>query len=556
MKNITKILAILLLCGFVFTSCLRDLDKFPTNDVTKKEVYKDLEGYKMSLAKIYGALILTGNIGPAGDADVTGFDEGQYSDFLRNFFNHQELPTDEALCSWNDDGIPGLNNFNFTSVNPFTKGMYSKSLIHIMFANDFLRNCTDAELSSKNFTAAEKQEIANFVAEVRFIRAFMWWVLMDAYGNPPFITENDALGIMPNQIQRSDLFAYIECELIDIGDSEKLKAPKTNEYGRVDRAAAWALLARMYLNASVYLNPVGSPVHNAEYYTKAITYANKVINSGYTLRPGRYEDLFLNDNDVNNPEFIFSLNYYGVHTKSYGGITFLINCSSNGKYQTWYKDKLVHYGMFDNPNWAGYRLRGSFLNLFDMVNDKRALFVGDSIPKQWIGDYPGNYNYGFATYKYRNIPSTLTLAKCDSMLAAGEMFGSDPIGGSADNDFPLFRLAEMYLIYSEAVKRGGSGGDEGTAVGYLNELRSRAELSDISGYDLDYILDERGRELYWEGHRRTDLVRYNKFTTGDYIWEWKGGIKAGKSVSPDFNIYPLPASDVLANTNLKQNPGY
>ncbi|MDR0763926.1 MAG: RagB/SusD family nutrient uptake outer membrane protein [Bacteroidales bacterium] len=551
MKHL-RLTALLCAIAILFTSCLKDLDKFPMNDKTKVDVYKDVEGYKMALAKVYGAMALSGNSGPAGSADIAGLDEGKNADFLRNFFNHQELPTDEAHCIWADEGITEMNNLDFIPTNPFTIGLYSKSLLQIMYANDFMRNCTDAELAAKNFTNAEKEEIAYFTAEARYIRAFQYWVLMDVFGNPPFVTENDNLGIMPDQISRSELFDYIESELVALGDEGKLKAPKANEYGRVDQAAAWALLARMYLNANVYKSPVGNPGNDVQYYTKAITYANKVINSGYSLRPGKYEGLFLNDNDKNNPEVIYSINYDGLHTKSYGGMSFLINCSSNGEYQTTYHTTLLHYGMFDNPNWAGYRFRGNFIDKFE-TGDKRALFVGE---EKWMGDNPTDYTYGYAGYKYRNIPSTLTLAECDTVLAHDGKFGNDPIGGSADNDYPLFRLAEMYLIYAEAVKRGGSGGDEATAIGYLNLLRNRAELLPVSSYDLDYILDERGRELYWECQRRTDLVRYNRFTTDAYLWEWKGGVKEGKALDVHYNIFPLPSTDVSANTNLDQNPGY
>jgi hypothetical protein len=555
MKNIkTKYVLCILLIAIctMFTSCLKDLNKFPLNDTTKVDVYKDLLGYKMALAKVYGTMALSGNQGPAGKPDVEGLDEGGNGDFLRCFFNHQEMPTDEAHCLWQDPGVPELNNMNFVATCSFTIGLYTKSILQIMYANDFLRNCTPAELNGKGFSQADLNEIADFAAEARYIRAFQYWVLMDVFGNPPFVTENDELNVLPRQTNRSELFDYVESELIELGDGGKLKAPKANEYGRVDQAAAWALLARLYLNANVYQSPVGSPGDNADYYTKAITYSNKVISSGYSLRQGRYQDLFLNDNHLNNPEVIYSINYDGAKTQGYGGMTFLINCTSNGDYQTTYKSTLLHYGMFANANWAGYRARGEFINLFDASNDSRYLFVGAN---QFIGNNPTNYAYGYAGYKYRNIPSTLTLADVTAMTSETR-FGNDATGTYADNDYPLFRLAEMYLIYAEAVKRGGAGGSEGTAVNYLNELRSRAGLTPIASYDLNYILDERGREMYWECQRRTDLVRYNRFTTADYIWEWKGGVQAGQAVDAHYNIYPIPYSDIAVNPNLHQNQGY
>ena len=446
-----------------------------------------------------------------------------------------------------------MNNMNFVASCAFTVGLYNKSLLQIMYANDFLRNCTDAELDNNGITnVSDREEIKNFAAEARYIRAFQYWVLMDVFANPPFVTETSKLSVMPPQTNRKELFNYIESELLELGDGGLLKEPRGNEYGRVDRAAAWALLARLYLNANVYLNEVGSPGNDVQYWTKSVTYADKVINSGYALRPGRYQDLFLNDNHINNPEVIYSINYDGARTQGYGGMTFLINCSSNGNYQVTYKNTLLHYGMLSNPNWAGYRARGQFSDLFDSA-DERYLFVGEN---QFIGNNFSNYTFGMATYKYRNIASTITVEDVDRILANNEKFGNDQIGAYADNDYPLFRLAEMYLIYAEAVKRGGTGGSEASAISYLNELRDRAGLGTISTYDLNYILDERGRELYWECQRRTDLVRYNRFTTADYIWEWKGGVKDGKAVDAHFNIYPLPSTDISANMNLKQNPGY
>jgi hypothetical protein len=119
----------------------------------------------------------------------------------------------------------------------------------------------------------------------------------------------------------------------------------------------------------------------------------------------------------------------------------------------------------------------------------------------------------------------------------------------------------MYLIYAEAVKRGGSGGSETDALGYINLLRERAygnTLGNItaSQLTLEFILDERARELYWECHRRTDLIRYGLFTAGNYTWEWKGGVQLGRTVDSHFNLYPLPSTDLQANTNLTQNNGY
>jgi hypothetical protein len=522
-KNFLKILAIIAPV-LMFAACT-DLDISPENTSSSKIVFSTFEGTKGALAKVYGAYALTGNSGPNGKPDLTipGIDEGSNADFLRTFFNHQEMPTEEAHCIWNDPGVPELNNINFTSDGKFTSGLYYRTIMQIMYANEFLRNANE-DLDA---------EVKVFKAEARFIRAFDYWVLMDVFGNPPFVTENDALGILPTQITRAELFKYVESELLDIANNNLLKAPKTNEYGRADQAAAWALLARLYLNAEVYSGTAR--------WSDAAVYSKKVIDAGYVCI-NNYENLFLADNDKNNTEVILPITYDGTRTRLDGGTTFLINCTFNSKYIETYPI-VIESGVYDNANWGGYRARKDLTNKFE-PGDKRYLFVGEN-PS--LGDDPTTFTNGLMVYKYRNIKSGSTVG--------------NPIAASdrryADNDFPLFRLAEQYLVYAEAVARGGAG-SKADAVSYINQLRSRAGVSNINESQLTtgFILDERARELYWECFRRTDLIRYNQFTTSNYIWEWKGGVQDGRGVDAHFNIYPIPASDINANVNLKQNTGY
>jgi len=532
-SNIFKI-AVFIAPLLMLASCT-NLDIQPENTSSAGDVFSTLDGTKGALAKVYAAYSLTGNQGPSGSPDlpIPGIDEGSNADFLRTWFNHQELPTEEANCLWNDAGIPELNNLSFTTSNKFTAGLYYRVIMQIMYCNEFIRNAKE-DLGA---------EVANFKAEARFIRAFDYWVLMDEFGNPPFVTENDGIGILPQQTNRADLFKYVESELLDITNNNLLKAPKTNEYGRADQAAAWALLARLYLNAEVY---TGTPR-----WADAITYSQKVIGAGYSLRQNTsssaflsgYECLFLADNDQNNPEVILPITYDGTRTRLFGGTTFLINCTFNGDYITKYADILIGSGISVNANWAGYRTRQQLTDKFS-PGDKRYLFVGAN-PS--LGSDPTVFTNGSMVYKWRNIQSGST--------PENVINGSDP--QYADNDFPLFRLAEQYLIYAEAVARGG-GGSTADAVSYINQLRNRAGLASIDASVLtpNFVLDERARELYWECFRRTDLIRFNLFTTSDYLWEWKGGVQAGRGVDSHFNLYPIPAADINANTHMKQNPGY
>lgn len=233
------------------TSCAKKLDLFPQNDLTSATTYSTPAGYKSVLAKVYGGLATTGNVGPAGASDIQGLDEGSQSPFIRGFFNCEELPTDEAVVSWNDQTIHDFHNLKWTSSDPFLLGMYARPIYNITVANEYLREATDEKLTSRGIAGADADEIKKTRGEVRFLRAFNYWVMMDLFGKSTFITEDNKIGTdLPKEIGRADLFAYIEKELLAI-DAD-LAPANTIEYGRVDQAAAWALLARIYLNAEIY----------------------------------------------------------------------------------------------------------------------------------------------------------------------------------------------------------------------------------------------------------------------------------------------------------------
>lgn len=528
-NNIFKIFIIAGLSGFILTSCFKKLDQFPTNGLTPENVYSTPAGYKSAFAKVYGAFALTGNQGPAGDGDVQGIDEG-FSDFLRLYFNAQELSTDEAVVAWGDAGIQDFHNMNWSASNPFLTGLYYRCYYQITLCNDFINQSADDKLSSRGISGADADAIRGYKAEARFLRAFQYSVIMDLFGTGPFVDENFVIGSnqIPAQYTRAEIFQYIESELKDLESS--LPDPRTNEYGRADRAAAWALLARIYLNAEVY---TGTP-----HYTDAITYSKKVIDAGYSLIDN-YSNLMRADNNLNTDEFILTINYDGLKTQSYGGTTFLTHCGVGGSMTA------SDFGI--GGGWAGYRTTKNLPNLFPDYTgsaDKRSQFYtnGQSLDINNVTQFTD----GFAVTKYRNITR-------DGAQGQSHDF--------SDIDFPLFRLSEMYLVYAESVLRGGTGGETSQAVEYINKLRQRAygnSSGDINTSDLtlDFVLDERARELYWEGFRRTDLIRYNKFTEGTYVWPFKGGIPGGTSVADFRKIYPIPAADISSNTNLVQNPGY
>ena len=522
------------------SACMKDLDQEPIDpdSFTEKDVFKNATEAKGALAKIYASLSLTGQKGPAGDGDIAGADEGS-TGYTRMQFYLQVASTDEAIIRWSDAGVPDFHNMSWTPANTFNNAYYNRLGQQIAFANSFIDNAQ---------ALASDPEVGYYIAEARFIRAYAYYNVIDAFGKAPLVTSSKA-DLKPAQNTRAELFNFVESELKDL--EGKLKAARANEYGRVDVVAAQALLARLYLNAKVYIGQ--------DKYTDCITYAKKVIASSYSLNTTdannngtAYDELFLADNNSNGAqnEFIFLASFDGLNTKTYGGTAFIIHGATGGNMNA--------SSLGINDGWSGLTAPKEFVNKFEVSarngnneptawKDKRAMFYtdGQTYENTDLKDFTKS---GYAITKFKNITST---------GAAGK----DPEKKFPDTDLPLIRLAEVYLTYAEAVLRGGTGGDRATALGYINQLRSRAygnasgNIAD-SDLTLDFILDERARELYWEGLRRTDLIRYGKFTGGSYLWSFKGGAASGVAV-PDYrNLYPIPQDARTANDNLTQNTGY
>jgi SusD family. len=520
----------ILMGALLLAACHKDLDLKPVNELTSGDLYSTINGYKQGLAKVYGAYSLVSSTGVGNsDINIAGIADAATTDFLRAYWNLQELPTDEAVCAWNDANLQSFHNINWASSNVLIYAAYARSLYQVTVCNEFIRESTDEKIEARGFKGGDATAIQQFRAEARFLRAFQYWVLMDLFGNPPFVTEKDPIGkYIPKRITRAELFNFIESELKAI--ENELAEPRQNEYARADRAAAWALLARVYLNAKVYTG--------TERYTDAITYAEKVIGAGYSLKTN-YSDLFKSDNDKNNPEVILPIAYDATNSQNYGGTTFL-TCSAHGANP---QDNEA-YGI-PGGGWLGNRSTKNLPQIFGDYSgntDKRALFGPGNLE---VNDVL-TFNDGLGVYKFNNKTS-------------GGATPPSPNGVLCSIDFPLFRLAEMYLVYAEAMLRGGQGGSTATTLQYMNLLRTRAygnASGNLAGITLDDILNERMRELYWEGFRRTDLIRFDKFTGSNYLWPWKGGVKNGTGVSAHYALYPIPSAELLVNPNLQQNNGY
>lgn len=514
-KNISIAVAIFG-ASLMVTSCINDLKQEPITEVTAASLYKDFGNYKNILAKVYGGLAVGGQTGGDGNGDIADIDGG-FSNYMRLLYTMQEITTDEAVIGWNDGTLPEFHKMTWTPINEFNNAMYYRIYTEIAFCNEFIKNTTDEMLSQNGISGANADEAKVMRAEVKFIRAQAYYHLLDLYGNVPFVDET-TFGTLPKQISRADLFNYVETELkAAVND---LKAPKANEYGRVDKAAAWSLLSRLYLNAKVYTG--------TERNADVIANTEKVISAGYALN-SKYANLFLADNNLNNPENIFSIVYDGLKTQTNGGTTFMVHAAIGGTMDP------AAFGV--NGGWGGLRTTKAFVQKFEPADLRGRFYTsGQSLE---INDL-GSFNDGYAFIKYKNIKSNGSNGAHDNWVEA---------------DMPIYRLADVYLMYAEAVIRGG-GGSMSTAVGYVNALRTRANASPVTFIDLNFILDERSREMSWENTRRTDLIRFGKFTTATYLWPWKGNAKDGIAVGEYRNLFPIPNNDLVVNPNLVQNPGY
>lgn len=515
-----------ILFACVAVACNNDLTVQPKSTITSANIFSDTGSYRAFLAKLYSGLVVTGQSGPDGNPDIGGIDEG-FSQYVRGYWQLQELPTDEAIIGWNDIGLPEINVQTWSSSNAFVTAMYSRIFYQVALANQFLRESTDEKLTSRGTSASLVTQVHQYRAEARFLRALSYWHALDLFGNVPLVDENFDITQLPKQATRTEVFTFVESELKAIMTS--LPAAKAGQYGRADQGAANMVLAHLYLNAKVYTGTDRSADARAA--------AEAVIKSGaYSLDPN-FRRMFSADNNT-SPELIFTAPQDGIHTRTWGGMTYLVHAPVGGNMNS------TSFGI--DGGWWGLRLRPETVDRYEggaTGPDGRTSFFFTNGQTKTITDI-GNFQQGYGAPKFTNVTS-------------GGAAGSNAT--FPDTDYPMFRLADAYLIYAEAVLRGG-GGDVPTALGYVNALRERAyggTTGDITvaQLTLPFILDERSRELLWEGFRRQDLIRFGLFTDQG-IWSWKGGVPAGKLTESFRNLYPIPANELSANPNIKQNPGY
>jgi len=535
-RKIYVVAAVLVILG---TACT-DLDLDPQNGQVESVAFDNFEGYQSYIAKVYASLTLTGQQGPAGQPDLGIINDEGFSSYLRVLWKAQELTTDEAIIAWTDSGIQDLHNHAWGADNQFVRVLYYRIFFTVALANDFLRVSQDLP---GGLTEEERNTIQEYKNEARFIRAFSYWHALDHFRNTPLTTSISA--DLPEQVSPQQMFEFIESELNDLENDEMTLPANAMQdeslYGRANLAAIWMLKAKLYLNAEVY---IGEPR-----YDDCITEVEKVINSGFFSLHDNYRELFMADNHLRTNEIMWSIVHDGLVSQTWGGTTTIIRGGIGGAMMDEDGEAESTYGV--PSGWGGYRTTRQFVELFPQAAtndgvtiDNRGIFFTEDQNLD-IAD-PLDFEEGWAVPKFTNIEA--------------ETGQRAPGVDQVSTDFPVFRLSDAYLMLAEAQLRE-NGSVDATTLGYINDLQERA-YGDTSNnltagdIDLDFILDERARELYLEATRRTDLIRFGRFSGGDKLWAWKGGVEEGTSTPENLDIFPIPSSDLIANPKLSQNPGY
>ncbi|MBD0833417.1 RagB/SusD family nutrient uptake outer membrane protein [Aestuariibaculum sediminum] len=513
-NNIIKILVGFVFIGTLNINCTSDLDPDPLIELSLDELLaRDPQAVEGILSRLYGSFALSSAEGP-DKSDIS--DNAGESPFLRGIVNLQDFAADGMKNRWGDNGLDQLTTTsNWTPENKFFRYLYNRIFFTIPQCNNLLSILPNVDVENKEV----------ITSEVRFIRALAYYYLIDVFGKGVLATEENYGQSEPlDEVSRDVLFDYVEAELLDI---EPLLLD-TNTYGRATKSAAQMLLSKLYLNAEVYTG-------NAK-YTEAAVYINKVINEGPYELATDYVSLFSADNN-SSKEIIFPLIADSQVSQSYGNTTYIINGNLSADTMP-----LAEFGAAEG--WTGHRATKAWYGLYgDLAtsNDDRAKLFWTEGHNYDMEDYK-EWTDGYPSIKFRNTN-----------------FNSASVATSfSSTDFPLFRLADAYLMYAECALRGAANTDMGSALKYVNDVRKRSHANTIGQTDLtlDFIIDERGRELNLEGHRRTDLIRFGMFTGSTYIWPWKGGVKNGTSIPSTYNVYPIPSSALQANPNLTQNKGY
>lgn len=488
--------AALFTAAFGVAGCT-DLDEGIYGQQVADNFYATDAGINAALAGIYNEVR-----GDWGGKGIAGADRG--------WFDLNESSTDEMMIptrsdgAWDDNGIwRAMYTHTWTGAQEFMGNTWNW-----LYRSVFKSNLAVELLEDANADQAR-------IAEAKILRAYFYYMLMDGWGSVPFYTENNLTIDQIPQRSRAEIFEFVVSEIES--NVDLLPTTKGGQfYGRFNRWAGYALLAKIYLNGEVYTG--------RSYWNEAIAASDKIINEGgFSLDQTLYNNAGTQavfGNRLNDQEVIMAVYVDALSApRNMIGIRSLHGPHGNA--------------LFGFSTWNGATVHQDFYNKYSDEDKRKA---------QWlVGPQPGGVNYSV------NI-SSLTSAGITEGARNAKFLPVPPFepGNSSSNDFPVFRYADVLLTKAEALLR--SGGSESDARMLVDQVRNRAGLASFSGtMTLTEIYNERGRELAWEGHRRQDMIRFGTFTQA----------RAFKQQSADtYKLFPIPADAIANNPKLTQNPGY
>lgn len=496
-----------------FVACVDDLNVSPENPTTKTEITSADELYS-ELAGVYGGLVFEGGI---------TVDDGGAGVYTRQLWNLQELATDETLIgsNWSDAGIRDLVLTNWSNDNHWLFECYSRFMYQIAISNQFLR---DINTYASLLPSEGHLSHSTLAAEARTLRALSYYHLIDIFGIGPWTTEASTVGATPPTYTREELFDAVVEDLVDaIPD---LVPAVQQVYGRLSREAGYMLLAKLYLNSEVY---TGKPR-----WQECANACNEIRKTIDTLAP-TYKYLFCATNDkyVGNGEILWGIPQDGTTLTTYGGTTYISGGAYRGD-----SDLMKTLGLAVS-GWEGPRVRPELADALAENDERRLIYEGD-FTKDIIN--LADKNQGYMSIKFVYTPENDYYNENQSEPYCNTIFNP--------TDYPLFRLADTYLMLAECELNGATGCN---GLELMNRVRARAGLGNVATLTAENILHERFCELHWEGHRRSDLVRFGKFAGSNYTWSWKGGNVNGAHVPEYRNVYCIPVQYV---STVGQNAGY
>lgn len=508
MKNIFKIT--LMICSLFLVGACTNLEEELQDTFTE-----DFDPLNPGLGQ-------TENVDKAQPADGLGGAFSRLRDGSaghESYFSAVEVSTDEAVITqkggdWFDGGIwLDMHRHQWQVTHPALRNMWNNAYGGIAECN---------RLIEENTVGAEG------IAQLKTLRAFFYWRLMDSFGRVKLVT---VPGVDAPQATRIQAFNFIETELLAAIPNLIDGKPA---YGRVSKGGAYSLLARLYLNAEVY---TGVPR-----WADAIVAADAVINSGLYSLSNSYADVFAPDN-IENIEQIWVIPYDEGTAQG-----------MNFAQMTLHYPSQLTYRLQEQP-WNGYSTLEEFYNSYDAADARRAnnFIAGPQT------DLQGNPILDLAFDPADADGAAINYTPFVNQLApSGSRQGGARLGkysfkigqrANMDNDYVLFRYGEVLLMKAEAIARLNGNWSEPSALALVNQLRARAGVAAFSSMTADQFLAERGREMFQESIRRTDLIRFNKW--GSAWWE-----KAAHN-NPNLNIFPIPNDQIQAAAGtLTQNPGY